>query len=308
MADTRTLMSYGDVSAREDVVMNAVEILTAKENYFLTRLGRTKAIDTVHHYLTDTLATAASQAVGEGESYTALERSTPSRLTNVVENIAIPFKVSRTQQEIDHYHGQDELKRQTQKALAEFANAAEFDLVRSTLVSGVSGTAPKMSGIIEAISKSSNTTAHTSGTAWSASILDGLMRDNWDNSNGDIATELHMGSFLRSKTDDFTQKSNVVVNNAAGQTTIVRTVSTYQTAFGTLQINTHRYLQQSADATGRVLAVNPSKLALAFLKMPYIDTELARDGDFDFYAVAGKMTLEVQNQDSNWFASGFDKD
>lgn len=270
-------------------------------------LGQSTAINTVHSYLVDTLRTAASGAVAEGGDYTMSANSTPTRLTNLVEIVAIPFAVSRTQQDISHYHGQDELSRQTEKAMMDWGNAAEFDLVRSTLTSGASGTTPKMNGIIAAISKSTNTTAHNSGTVWSASILDGLMRNNWDNSNGDVATDLFMGSFLRAATDNFTQKSNIVVNNGTF-TAIVRTVSTYETAFGTLRIHTHRYIQQSTDATGRVLAIRPEKLKVAYLKKPYVDTGLARSGDYDKRAIVGKMTVEARNQDSCWFSSGFDKD
>jgi len=305
MASDSILRTYGDVSAKEDVVLNAIEILTAQETQIFNMLGKTSAINTVHSYLTDSLATAASSAVAEAGDYSAGTLTTPSRLTNLVEIVARPYKVSRTQQDISHYHGSDELARQTEKELKNWGNSAEFDLVRSTLVSGISGTTPKMSGIIEATSTSDNHTTQTSGTAWSASILDGLMKTNWDNSNGDVATDLFMGSYLRKETDGFTQKSNVVVNNARGQTAIVKTVTTYETAFGTLTIHKHRYIYQSGtDSSGRVLAINPEKLKVAFLRKPYIDTDLSRSGDYDFRAVVGKFTLEVKNQKSNWFCDG----
>jgi hypothetical protein len=306
MAVTAALSTYGDVSRKEDVVLNAMEILTAKENQIFNMLEKTTAIDTIHHFLVDSLKAAASNAQVEAADYTFLTRTTPTRLTNLVQHIAVPFRLSRTQVEVGHYHGQNEKQRQLQKALTEWANDAEFVLVRETLTSGLSGTAPKMAGIIQAISKSTNTTAHTSAVQWSASVLDGLMKANWDNSNGDVATDLFVGSKLRADTDSFVQKSNVVVN-APGVTHIVRTVTTYETAFGTLRIYTHRYIQQSADATARVLAIRPEKLKVAFLNKPYIDTGLSRGGDYDPLAVTGKFTLETRNQDSNWFASGFIK-
>lgn len=306
MASDAILRTYGDSAAREDVVLNAVELLTAQEAQISNMLGKTSAINTVHSYLVDTLRSQSVNAfaVEESADYTMSANSTPTRLTNLVEILSVPFAVSRTQQDISHYHGEDELSRQTGKALKDFGNALEFDLVRSSLASGVSGTVPKLNGVIVAISKSTNVTVHTSGTVWSASILDGLMKANWDNSNGDVATDLFMGSILRRNTDYFTQKSNVVVN-APGMTKIVRTVSSYETAFGTLNIHTHRYVQQSGDATARVLAIRPEKLKVAWLKKPYIDTDLARSGDYDKRAVVGKFTLEVHNQDSNWFTSGF---
>jgi len=306
MATDNILRSYGDSSVREDVVLNAVEILTAQENWFLTNLGKSTAIQTSHNYLVDTLDSVSLNlyAVEESANFTSRTLQTPTRLTNIVEIIAKQFQVSRTQQNIAHYHGEDELARQTKKALIDWGNNAEFDIVRSSLTSGVSGTAPNMNGIINAISKSSNTTAHNSGTALVATILDGLLRANWENSSGDIATDLFCGSYLRYVIDGFTQKSNVVVN-APGIETIVRTVSSYETAIGTLMLHKHRYVQQSGDSTGRILMVRPEKLRIAWLQRPFIDTTLARQGDFDTRAIVGKLTLEVRNQDSNSFASGF---
>jgi len=181
------LNSYLDTTRKPDV-LSLVEILTAKENWFLTNLGKNIAKETTHQTMTDTLRTAASAAVTESADYTNLARTTPTLVPNVVEVIAIPFRVTKTQQQVAHYHEQNELSRQTTKALADWGNAAEFDLVRSTLVSGASGTAPKMNGIIRGISKSTTYTLQTSGTTFSASILRGLMKDQWDNSNGDVAT------------------------------------------------------------------------------------------------------------------------
>lgn len=304
MATDNIVRSYGDNAKKEDVVMNAVEILTARETQIMNMLGKTSAVDTTHHYLTDTLKTAAANAANEADDYSYGARTTPSRSSNIIQHIQIPFAVSDVQRDVEHYHGRDELARQTEKALIEFGNDAEFNLVRQTLTSGASGTAPTMSGIIEAISTSANVTSHTSGTAWSATILDGLVQANYDNSNGDLATDLFMGSILRKNTDGFTAKSNVVVNGPA-VSTIVRTVSTYQTAFSTLNIHTHRYVQQSGDATGRVLALRPDKLKVAFLRKPYVDTDVARTGPATKRSVNASMTLEVRNQKSNFFADGF---
>lgn len=236
MSTTATLLTYGDVARKEDVVLNAIELLTAEENQFLSMLGKTKAIDTVHNYLTDTLETPASGAVQMGADYTYGTLTTPSRLTNIVQEIAKPIRVARPQQVVQHYHGENELQRQLNKAMKNWGNSAEFDIVRSTLVSGLSGTIAKMNGIIVAISKATNTTAHTSGTIFSATILDGLMADNWDNSNGDVATDLFVGTIMKRVIDGFTQKTNNVVN--IGEVSrVVKTVTTYETSMGKLIVS-----------------------------------------------------------------------
>ena len=305
MSVTNTLLTYGDASRKEDVVLNSIEYLTAEENTAMRLLGKTKAIDTVHMYLTDTLQTASSAAVQMGANYSYDALVTPVRLSNIVEEIAKPIIVARPQEVIEHYTGQNEFDRQLTKALKNWGNSAEFDLIRSTLVSGVSGTVAKMNGIINGISKSTNTSAHTSGTAFSASILDAVMSDNWDNSNGDVATDLLVGSVMKRVIDTFTQKTNIVVNSPNSVSNIVKTVTTYETSMGTLTIHKHRYVQQSSDATGRVLGIRSEKLKVAYLDKPFIQSDLSADGPYKKRAVYGSLTLEIRNQDSNFFYSGF---
>lgn len=303
-ANANALLTYGDVSRREDVVMDLVEILTAQENFFLTTCGKTQAIDTVHSFLTDTLLTPASLATEMGTDITVSGLTTPSRLTNIVEQVEKGILVSRQQEKVQHYHGQNETERQISKGLKDWGNAAEFDLVRSTLVSGLSGTVAKMNGVIAAISKSTNTSVQTSGTVYSATILDAQMSDCWTNSNGDVATDLVVGGVLRRVIDGFTQKTNIVVNNPDNAVNIVKTVSSYETAFGTLMIHKHRFVYQSGDATNRALGVRPEKLKIAYLDQPFIK-DLAEAGSYTKKLITGSMTLEVRNQDSNFWQTGF---
>lgn len=299
-----TVLTYGDSSKREDVVLNAVEILTAEENQIQVALGKTRCINMVHSYLVDTLRTAASAAVEQGTDFTAGARATPTRLTNIVEEIAIPYRVSRPEETAQSYTGINELDRQTTKALKDWGNALEFDLVRGTLASGISGTTATFAGIEQNISKSSNTTAQTSGTVFSASILDALMGNNWNSSNGDVATDLYVGGVLRRVIDTFVQKTNQVVNNDAGVNVIVRTISTFETSMGTLMVHKHRYIWQTGDANGQVLAIRPEKHKVAYLDMPFIKN-LAESGAYSFRAVYGSCTLETHNQDSNFYATGY---
>jgi len=281
-----------------------VEILTATETYFLNNLGKTAAKDMVHITLTDTLRTAASGAVAEGGDYTMGARTTPSRLTNVIEVIAIPFAVTRSQQQIQKHTGENELSRQTTKALIEWGTAAEFDLVRSSVASGASGTTPKMSGILEAISLAETYSAQTSGTAFAATILSAMMQDSYDDSNGDVATDIFLGSYLRNVMDTFTQKNQTTVYSD-DVAKIRNATTTYSTSFGDLVVHNHRYLNQSGDATGRALMLRPDKLKIAYLERPFIDNGLARSGDYDKRAVVGKLTIEVRNQTGHVFQDGY---
>lgn len=305
MSITSALQTYGDVSKKEDVVLNAIEILTATENQIQSALGRSKAINTVHSYLVDTLLTPGSLAVQQGADFTLTGLTTPTRLTNIVEEISKAFAVTRPEEVVQSYSGQNELDRQLSKALSDWGNALEFDLVRSTLASGISGTVAKMSGVFQAISKSTNYTLATSGTVFSATILDALMTNNWTSSNGQVATDAFVGGTMRRIIDNFTQKTNIVMNGSGPVTNIVRTVSTYETSMGTLKVNKHRYIWVSGtDANNRFLAIRPEKLKVAYLDMPFVK-DLAENGAYSKKAVYGSATLEVNNQDSNFFADGY---
>ena len=304
MAVTSVFQTYGDATIKTDIVLDSVEIISAREDGVFAMLGKTNAIAMIHSYPVDTLATPASAAVEQGADFTYTARTSPTLLTNLVEEIAIPIRVTRPQIAVQHYHGQNELDRQLAKGLMEFTNAVEFDLVRGTQTSGVSGTAQKMNGIITAISQVTNTTAQTSGTVFSASILDGLMQACWTNSNGDVATDIFVGGTMKRDIDGFTAKSNVVVNSPDIRG-IVKTVTTYETSFGTVTIHKHRFVQQSTDATSRLLAIRPEKLKVAFLEKPTVLTDLQTNGPYTPRAVYGSLTLEVRNQNSNFFAYGY---
>lgn len=304
MAVTNVEQTYGDASIKTDVVLNSIEILSATEDGIFSQLGKTNAIAMVHSYQTDTLATAGSLAIEQGADFAYSARTTPTSLTNIVQEMAQPIRVTRAQVAVQHFHGENELMRQLGKGLKEFSNGMEFDLVRATLTSGVSGTIQKMSGIEQAISKSTNTTAFTSGTAFSATILDGLMQNSWSNSNGDVTTDIYVGGIMKRVVDSFVQKVNSVVNipDLRG---IVKTVTTYETSFGTVTFHKHRYVQQASDLNGIVLGIRPEKLKVAFLEKPMVLDNLTVGGAYYPRAVYGSMTLEVRNQDSNFYATGF---
>lgn len=304
MATTNYEQTYGDQTIKTDIVLDSVEIISATEDGIFSKLGKTKAIAMVHSYPVDTLATAGSLAVAQGFDFTPSARTTPTLLTNLVQEVAQEVVVTRPQVAVQHYHGENELDRQMSKAVKELTNGIEFDLVRATATSGISGTVATMNGIIQAISQSTNTTTQASATVWSASILDGLMETNWSVSNGDVATDIFFGGRMKQLTDAFIQKTNSLVNipDARG---IVRTVTTYETSMGTVTFHKHRYVYQTGDTSYQVLAIRPEKLKVAFLETPTVLDNLSVGGAYYKRALYGSLTLEVRNQQSNFYCNGF---
>ncbi len=244
MAVSNVLQTYGDTNIVTDVVRNAIEMISAKEDGIYSMLGKTQALAMVHSYQNDTLLTVGSLATEQGADFNYAALTTPTLITNLVQEVTMAVRVTRPQTAVQHFSGTNELSRQLSKGMSNWTNSVEFDLVRSTLVSGVSGTAQKMNGIIAAISTSTNHTTAASATVMSATILDGLMQGCWTNSNGDVATDIFIGSGMKRVFDTFTAKTNVVVNSPDIRD-IVKTVTTYETSFGKLQVSP--YMNQLFD-------------------------------------------------------------
>lgn len=299
MASDAILRHFDDASIKEDV-LGMIENLTASESSLLTKLGKSNAIATTHSTLTDTLRTAASRAVAEGADATVLESSTPSRVSNIVETIAIPFAVTGVQDAVDHFQGTKMSVYQARKAMTDWGNAAEFDLVRGTLTSGASGTAATMEGVISCVD--TNHISHTSGTTFNATQLQNALTDVYDNGNGDEITDVYVGSLMKRRLSSFTAGATKFMQTEPKR--VIDTVDVYESDFGVLRVHLHRYVQQSGDATGRVLGLNIDKWKIAYLRKPFIQ-ELSRSGDYVKRQVIGDMTLECKNEKSNFFISGF---
>lgn len=295
------LRTYGDTSIKESVLQQ-IELLTALEDNLLTTFSKSPAQNTVHSSLTETLRTPASQAVAESAVATLLARTTPVRVTNLTEIVAIPFGISGTQRAVSHFDYADEYTHQAEKAMLEWKNAAEFDLVRSTLVSGASGTAPKMTGVISSVS--TNATAETSGTIFSESIMNGLLQLTWTNSNGEVATDFYVGAQIKRKISGFAGRtgSQTVTKDMM---TAVNSIDFYISDFGEHRVHLHRFVfQAGTDATQRFLAIRPEKYSVAYLREPFLQ-ELGKTGDFDQSQVIGELTLETKNERTACYASGY---
>lgn len=120
-----------------------VEMLTPTEDTLFRTLGKSVARSTVHQWLVDTLATTAAPGE-EAAQFSASALNNPTRSTNIVEKIDLDFGVSDTERAVDHYGFADRFAYEQEKALKAWRNRAEADLLRSSLVSGASGTAAQM--------------------------------------------------------------------------------------------------------------------------------------------------------------------
>lgn len=296
------LTHASDSSVKEDV-LDMIEQISAKADELLGTLGKSVAISPTHQWLNDTYRTPASAAVAEGADATLVSLSTPTRSSNLTEIISLPIGVSGTQQATAHYGMGNTLAYYTMKTMQEWKNAAEFDLLRSTLVTGVSGTTQKMAGVIAFIT--TNVSVYASGTVFSETILNGAFQMNWENSNGQTATDIYVGGVMKRKISSFAGRSGSQFVAPLYQNTVANTVTKYLSDFGEHNVHLHRLVSiAGTDATDRVLGLRNDKWRIAYLRTPRIE-ELAKTGDSEKRMLIGELTLECLNEPTNFFLSGF---
>jgi hypothetical protein len=259
----------------------------------------------VHMWLVDTLATTA--AAGEqAAQFSGTALNNPTRSTNLVETMNLDFGVSDAQRAVDHYGFADRFAYEQMKALKSWRNFAESEILRSSGVSGASGTAPTMIGIINWIS--TNATAQTSGTVWNQSILDALLALGWANGNGEAVTDLYVGHHLKRRTSQFSGRTGTQFVIPVEQQQLVTTTAGYTSDFGDLQVHLHRYINANyagtADATGRVLGINRDKFKIAYLIPPKVEV-FGRRGSTTDARASGSLTVESLNERGSFFSSGY---
>lgn len=295
------LRTFGDSSIVRDV-QSEIEILSPVENLLLNNLSKAVARSTVHQWQDDTLDTPAGNAATEYKAFTPDTLSVPTLRTNLVQHIYKAVSVTDTQTMVTHESGEDEFARQVAKKMKSWSNDAEFNLLRSSLVSGASGTGAAMNGVIKTIS--TNSTSHTSGTVFSESIFNGMLADTYNNANGEVTTDVLVGQLMKRKISSFT--TGLTKNVNVSERTAGAPVQVYESDFGTVNIHLHRYIQQSADATARVLGVNMNKLYVAYLAGEGVKmTEQGVRATSRDAVINGYITLENRNEKTCFFADGF---
>jgi Family of unknown function (DUF5309) len=77
--------------------------ISPEDTWFINSIGRTTVKSSLHEWLTDTLtAPSATNAAIEGDAFTAVARTLPSRLKNQTQISRKEFEVTGTAQKIDN--------------------------------------------------------------------------------------------------------------------------------------------------------------------------------------------------------------
>lgn len=295
------LTTFYDASRREDL-LDLIADVTPDDTPLATMLKTSTAKDTIHQWLEDYITpptSATTSAEGAAATYSALTQ--PARRTNVTSILTETFRVSGTERSVTPAGG-DPLDYQAGKALKLWKMKQEYTLVNGALVSGVSGTAASMAGLINVITTLA--TARNSGTSLSETEFQDMHQDSWTQGGTDNSFDLVLVPFgLKRKIDGFTAGATKYVDQSDKKLT--QPVAIYETSAGVARILQHRYVPSAAATPGpRFLGIKEDKFRVAYLRKPFREM-LAKDGDRENGQIVGEFTLEFLGERSSVNRHGY---
>ena len=303
---------------REDL-QDIIYDISPMDTWFLSNAGRGKAKSTTHEWLTDTLTAAAKNARVEGDGFSAVARTLPSRLKNYTQIAKKEFEVTGTTQAVDNAGMRELLAYHTARAGKELKRDMEKDLLSDEPASAGSSTAARVSAGMEAwiydpnhILASSQTTATTtapvsgfaispvtdgSAVSMSEANLKSALQQAWS-TGGEVDTIL-CGPTLYNSISAFTGIATRFRNvNSKQQAEIIGAADVYVSAFGSHAIRLSRYARATT-----LFCLDMKTWNVAYLR-PFQTIDIAKIGDAERRMILCEYTLVAKSPLANTKMTG----
>jgi len=289
MADA-LFKSYDAIGNREDLT-DIISMISPVDTPMLSRFGKTKATNTLHEWQTDALASASTSGVVEGSDVETTSLTATSRLGNYTQISRRMFRVSETQEAIDHAGRASEYEYQAGKALKALARDMEKTLHDGTGNSGASGTARELKGVRAAITTNVITAATgTTTAALSLTNLNLLLKTIW--AAGGTPNAIYVNGAQKEAISAFS--TPITRNIDATSKRYTNVVNVFDSAYGSLDVILDRYA-----TTSELLALQEDQFKVAYLR-PVMKQELPNNGG----GRKGKVECEYTLVWGNEAASG----
>lgn len=276
-----------DASVKESV-LNLITNIDPIENYLLSNLQSSTANDEFHFTPRDTLRTPALRAGVEGAD-PSYDGNDPTRALNMLHIIEVAFDVTDSEQATDRYGSpEDRVAYETEKALKDWANFAEYALLRSTLITGNNSTARQMEGLKECLTIDTS----QSGVSLSESQVNDSMQAVWDEgSNIDL---ILAPMTLKRRLSGFGGGGTKFYNQEDRR--LVTPIEIYESDASNkpVKLVAHRYMRDTGDVHNDILGIEMDHFAIAWLREPKV-RPLAKTGDAERRQVVGELTLECRS-------------
>ena len=283
-----------DSNARKESLLGFITNIDPTETSLLRDFGQSSASARTHEWVTDTLDTPAAQSIVEGSDASFVGTTNPTRVNNQTQIIRKDFQVTDTERAQNYPGFKDRYAYEMEKAMKNWNNDAEFNLLRQTLATGTGSATRTMTGV-----KASITTNLTSqsGVSLSETILNDYLQNAY--TTGGRPDTLYVGPRLKRRITGFTG-NNTRYSDAADKQ-VVNVVDEYVSDFGVVRVKLHRYMTVTNDTHNDILGLQTDKFRVAYLREPQ-HTPLAKTGSATKGMIEGEFTLEYLAQKSSFSA------
>lgn len=286
--------------AVKESVLDMIQNISPYENYLVSNLQRSTANDVFHYTIQDTLKTPGLVANPEGADPT-YTNTDPTRTLNIEHIISANFKVTDTDIATDRYGSpEDRFAAESDKALQDWAQAAEFALLRSTLVSGGASTGAASARQMRGLKYSVSVVTSQSGISLSETLFNDRLSDVWklganvDTVLAPIELKKRISSWSAGGTKFYNQDDK----------RLVTPIEVYESdASGKpIKIVSHRFMNVAGDTQYDLVGFEADHFAQAYLREPQM-REIPRTGDSKNGQVIGELTLEVRNSNAGFLTN-----
>jgi len=285
MADV-LFKSYEAIGNREDLT-DIISLISPVDTPMLSRFGKTKAKNTLMEWQTDALDSASTTGVVEGSDVETTALTPTTRLSNYTQISRRMFRVSKTQEAIDHAGRASEYAYQASKALKMLARDMEKTLHDGTGNSGASGAARELKGVRAAITTNVVTAATGSTTAaLTVDKLNELLRTIWN--QGGNPNAIYVNGSQKEAVAKFSTPITRNIDAASKRFTSV--INVFDSAYGPLDIVLDRY-----STSSELLALQEDQFKVAFLR-PVMTEKLPNNGGGEKGVVETEYTLVWGNE------------
>ncbi len=305
---TNVTLTYTQVGIREDLE-NVIYNISPIETPFFSMAARSKATQTKHEWQTDSLASAATNVLLEGDDASFLAVTATTRVNNYCQILGKAITVSGTASSVNTAGRKDELAYQIAKRGQELKRDIENAL--TTNQGAVSGTTAAGRQLASTESwMSTNLTSIGGGAGATVGFSGGLCTAPVDGTQTTTVSEANLKAILQAIWTSGGQPDIVLVgpkakaqiskfagiatqyrnNPQVGQATIIAAAGVYVSDFGEVKIVPSRF---SRDRTVQVFDME--YWGVAYLR-PFQQFELSKTGDAEKRMMLAELTLVSKNQ------------
>ncbi|MBQ4432266.1 MAG: DUF5309 domain-containing protein [Synergistaceae bacterium] len=286
--------TYAAVGNKEDV-SDIITNIAPYDTPVYSRIGKTKATQTTHEWLEDTLGEAEVNRQPEGYTYSTENAQPRQRLSNYTQIMHRGVQVTDTQEAVLHYGIRSEMAYQMAKKLKELAFDCEKAIIEqeNKVAGSMTPNVPREFGGLPYWIITNVLTANNGNLTFD--LINTALEQTWN--AGGKPTVLLVSPRNKRVISTFTAGHTKYMNGNKTRK-LTQIISVLETDFGTLQCLTDRFMPNDV-----IYGLSPEYIKKAFLR-PFKTGDVPKINDMGRRIVNGEWTLEMRAERAHFRIGG----